>query len=411
MNINSPESSYDIVVVGGGMVGASFAQALSQNLGEHCPKILVVEATAPKAESSAQPSFDARSTALSFGSRKIYESMQLWEKLEQRVSAIHEIQVSDRGRFGSTQLSCDEQGVEALGYVVENTDLGEVLHEQLMASKSIAFLAPAKIEQAVPVQEGMMLDVTEGDQKFAILAGLVVLADGGRSPVCQQLGIEQFKESYKQHAIITNIAFELPHQNIAFERFTETGPLAVLPLREFDGEHRCSIVWTVGADDSEAYLQTDSAEFMSNLQASFGNRLGAITQVGEKFCYPLSLSMAKEQIRPGIVLLGNVAHTLHPVAGQGLNLALRDIEALVLTLGEAISKQQPLGSMATLQAYVEKQEFDQQKAIRFTDSLTKLFSSNNQTNVVTRKLGLLSLELIPAARKTFAEQAMGLVAR
>ena len=147
------------------------------------------------------------------------------------------------------------------------------------------------------------------------------------------------------------------------------------------------------------------------MQNSFGNRLGKVLQVGEKFCYTLSLSLAKEQIRPSLVLLGNVAHTLHPVAGQGLNLALRDIDALVSTLSSAVTQEEPLGDMATLQSYIEEQDFDQQKFIRFTDSLTKLFSSNNQSNVITRQLGLLSLELMPAARKTFAEQAMGLVAR
>ena len=189
------------------------------------------------------------------------------------------------------------------------------------------------------------------------------------------------------------------------------GPLAVLPLRKFNGENRCSLVWTVSAEESAEYMKFDDDEFIAKLQNSFGNRLGKVIQVGEKFCYPLSLSLAKEQIRQSLVLLGNVAHTLHPVAGQGLNLALRDIDALVSTLSSAVTQEEPLGDMATLQSYIEEQDFDQQKFIRFTDSLTKLFSSNNQSNVITRQLGLLSLELMPAARKTFAKQAMGLVAR
>ncbi len=411
MNIQTPANSYDIVVVGGGMVGASFAQAMSQTLKDSCPSVLVVEASEPTTAKELQPSFDARSTALSYGSRKIYESMGLWDQLKSFVSPIHEIQVSDKGHLGSALLSREEQQVEALGYVVENASLGVVLNEHMQTSPAIEFLAPAKISSISPTPDGMELSVSKGEESYGVAASLVVLADGGRSPICQQLGIEQANESYKQHAIISNVSFEQAHHNIAFERFTETGPLAVLPLGKFADENRCSLVWTVEDKNSTEIMELDDEQFVKALQASFGNRLGSITGIGEKFCYPLSLSVAKEQIRPGIVLLGNVAHTLHPVAGQGLNLALRDISALVSVLKQAVVSQEPLGSMKTLQLYVDKQDFDQQKAILFTDSLTKLFSSNKGTNVATRKLGLLSLEIIPAVRKTFAEQAMGLVAR
>ncbi|MDD9890357.1 MAG: 2-octaprenyl-6-methoxyphenyl hydroxylase [Gammaproteobacteria bacterium] len=411
MDIETPAENYDIVVVGGGMVGASFAQALSQSLKEKCPSVLVIEAAGPDTAKELQPSFDARSTALSFGSRQIYESMQLWDGLQDCVTPIHEIQVSDKGRLGSALLNRGEQNVEALGYVVENASLGVVLNARMQTSSVIEFLAPATIENISPVPNGMKLSVSNGEGSYAIHAGLVVLADGGRSPICQQLGIEQAKESYRQHAIISNVSFEQAHNNIAFERFTDSGPLAILPLRNFEGENRCSLVWTVEDENSNALMQFDDEEFIEALQQSFGNRLGRITGIGDKFCYPLSLSIAKEQIRPGIVLLGNVAHTLHPVAGQGLNLALRDISALVDALKQAVVTQESLGSMNTLQSYIDRQDFDQQKAILFTDSLTKLFSSNRGTNVASRKLGLLSLEIIPAVRKSFAEQAMGLVAR
>ena len=408
MDITSPDNSYEIVIVGGGMVGASFAYALSQSFGGTCPSILVVEASAPLSDKFLQPSFDARSTALSFGSRQIFEALNLWQILEPKVSAIHEIHVSDKGRFGSTQLTREELSVEALGYVVENADLGAVLNEKLKVSNHIDFLIPASIQQISPTPGGMDLSISTESKRFNVSANLVVLADGGRSPICKQLGIEQSKESYQQHAIITNITFEEPHNNIAFERFTENGPLAVLPLREFEGENRCSLVWTTAERESENLMGLSESGLISNLQASFGNRLGKLTSIGEKFCFPLSLSIAKEQIRPGLVLLGNVAHTLHPVAGQGLNLALRDIDALVTILKTASENQQSFGSMQTLQTYVNSQKFDQQKVISFTDVLTKLFSSKKLARIATRKFGLLSLELIPAVRKRFTEQAMGL---
>lgn len=409
MDINSPMLNYDVAVIGGGIVGASFVYALSQALLKKCPSILVVEANSPNSASIIQPSFDARSTALSFGSRKIYESMNLWSALEGSVTPIHQIQVSDQGHIGSTYLKREEQNVEALGYVIENLNLGGILNDYMRTSPAISFFAPAKLESIEPSSTGMDISIAKGKETFSVAARLVVLADGGLSPVCKQLGIAQLKKSYKQHAIIANIAFEQPHRNIAFERFTSSGPLAVLPLREVKAENRCSLIWTVEEEKSDIIMESDDDEFISELQACFGSRLGPITNVGKKFRYPLSLSIAKEQIRPGLVLLGNVAHTLHPVAGQGLNLSLRDINTLVSTLERAILNQQALGSINTLQLYLEKQDFDQKKSILFTDSLTKLFSSKKLTNILARNLGLLSLEIIPSTRKSFAEHAMGLI--
>lgn len=411
MEVTVPDNEYDIVVVGGGMVGASFALALSQAVSQQNLTVLVVEATAPNNNLAQQTSFDARSTALSFGSRQIFQKMELWQELGNSVTAIHDIEVSDKGRFGSTKLTREEQGVEALGYVVENAALGTVLNDRLRSSESIGFMAPASIEKVTPKQSGMELILNSNDQQTTVNAALVVLAEGGRSPICNQLGIQQFKENYDQFAIIANIAFENAHQNTAYERFTDSGPIAILPLQVFEGENRCSLVWTLGEEESRQMMQTDEVACIAKLQSIIGNRLGTITQLGTKFCYPLSLSIAKEQVRPGLVLMGNVAHTLHPVAGQGLNLALRDIEALVSSITNALANDCSPGSMKTLQSYVEKQDFDQQKAIKFTDSLVKLFSSDSQSKVIARKLGLLSLELLPSARKRFAEQAMGLTAK
>tara|TARA_B100000686_G_C16787546_1_gene976268 strand:+ start:2243 stop:3478 length:1236 start_codon:yes stop_codon:yes gene_type:complete len=411
MQINSPINNYDIVVIGGGVVGSSFAHALSHNLQTNCPSILLVEATSPKSPSNIQPSFDSRSTAISFGSRKIYEAMNLWSTLEKSATQIHEIKVSDRGHLGSTHLKSEDLNVEALGYVIENANIGAALNEKMLASSTISFLAPAKIESIKPTPDGMELSIAKCKEKFSVAASLIVLADGGRSTICQQLGISQLKQSYRQHAVNVNVAFEKPHRNVAFERFTAAGPLAVLPLRKINNDNRCSVVWVVGEQDSNVIMELDDEEFASELQSFFGSRLGEIINIGQRFAYPLSLSISKEQIRPGLVLLGNVAHTLHPVAGQGLNLALRDISALVSTLERAILDRQALGSMKTLRSYVEKQDSDQQRSILFTDNLTKIFSSNKRANIFLRKLGLLSLEIIPTVRKSFTERAMGLITR
>ena len=406
MQISNPDKFYDLVVVGAGMVGASFCCALENLLRESPISVLVIEAIAPN--NGLESSFDARSTALSFGSRKIFEEFAVWQELGAAVSAIDEIQVSDRGRLGAVSLSAQEQKVDALGYVVENKRLGEVLNARLLGSDKINLLSPAAVSSIKATEGGMLLRLQHGDSDAIVDTSLVVLADGGKSPVCGQLGISQSIERYDQHALIANIVFEKPHNNIAYERFTDTGPLAILPLQAIDGTNRGSLVWTLSVEQAAEFREMNEEQLLSLLQERFGFKLGKITNIGERFVYPLSLSLAKEQVRPGLALLGNVAHTLHPVAGQGLNLALRDARVLVDVLGKAMQQEAALGDMSMLSEYVARQEADQALTTQFTHNITKLFSSNNDAKVWLRKFGLLAIELSPRVRHSLAERAMGL---
>jgi len=406
MQISNPDKFYDLVVVGAGMVGASFCCALENLLRESPISVLVIEAIAPN--NGLESSFDARSTALSFGSRKIFEEFAVWQELGAAVSAIDEIQVSDRGRLGAVSLSAQEQKVDALGYVVENKRLGEVLNARLLGSDKINLLSPAAVSSIKATEGGMQLRLQHGDSDAIVDTSLVVLADGGKSPVCGQLGISQSIERYDQHALIANIVFEKPHNNIAYERFTDTGPLAILPLQAIDGTNRGSLVWTLSVEQAAEFREMNEEQLLSLLQERFGFKLGKITNIGERFVYPLSLSLAKEQVRPGLALLGNVAHTLHPVAGQGLNLALRDARVLVDVLGKAMQQEAALGDMSMLSEYVARQEADQALTTQFTHNITKLFSSNNDAKVWLRKFGLLAIELSPRVRHSLAERAMGL---
>lgn len=408
MQISNPDKFYDLVVVGAGMVGASFCCALENLLRESPISVLVIEAIAPNNGLVKQSSFDARSTALSFGSRKIFEEFAVWQELGAAVSAIDEIQVSDRGRLGAVSLSAQEQKVDALGYVVENKRLGEVLNARLLGSDKINLLSPAAVSSIKATEGGMLLRLQHGDSDAIVDTSLVVLADGGKSPVCGQLGISQSIERYDQHALIANIVFEKPHNNIAYERFTDTGPLAILPLQAIDGTNRGSLVWTLSVEQAAEFREMNEEQLLSLLQERFGFKLGKITNIGERFVYPLSLSLAKEQVRPGLALLGNVAHTLHPVAGQGLNLALRDARVLVDVLGKAMQQGAALGDMSMLSEYVARQEADQALTTQFTHNITKLFSSNNDAKVWLRKFGLLAIELSPRVRHSLAERAMGL---
>ncbi|MFP6825404.1 MAG: 2-octaprenyl-6-methoxyphenyl hydroxylase [Pseudohongiellaceae bacterium] len=431
MRIQLPNKYYDVVVVGGGMVGASFACALRRELNKATDKhrkknkpnderkkdsaeisILVVEAVdqanSPGQASITQPSFDTRSTALSYGSSQILEALGLWQQLSDTTCPIKEIHVSDRGRIGTTRLHHEDHQVDALGYVVENRELGVVLNTVMESATSIHLFCPASISAIKATAAGMDLVVKSDSLEHSISTSLVVLADGGRSPICEQLGIEQQVQDYEQHALIANIGFEKMHRNIAFERFTDTGPLAILPLKSLGKLNRASLVWTLTAQQSAEYMVMAEEELLEILQERFGNRLGKLLHIGEKFCYPLRLSVAREQLRPGLVLLGNVAHTLHPVAGQGLNLALRDVAALASTLRGAVADGADLGSMDVLQQYICKQEFDQKRTIMFTDTITRLFSSNSQGKILARKFGLITIDLMPSIKQGFAEQAMGL---
>ncbi|MFT4886536.1 MAG: 2-polyprenyl-6-methoxyphenol 4-hydroxylase [Pseudohongiellaceae bacterium] len=400
----SPKPSYDIVIIGGGMVGSSFALALTKFIGS--ASILVIDAHEMSKEK--RPSFDDRSTALSFGSSQILSSFGLWDELKKDANKIEKIHVSDKGHIGTTQLSSSDYGIDALGYVIENRVFGKAINNALENASSIDHLAPASVTKLIPTVNGMTVEIEQKNSKTAINASLVVLADGGRSPLCSQLGIGRDVEDYDQHALIANIQFQLPHHNQAFERFTDTGPLAVLPLSSHETKNRASLVWTILDTQAEEYAGFNQCELTNRLQERFGDRLGQISKIGKLNSYPLRLVTAKEQIRPGLALLGNAAHTLHPVAGQGFNLALRDANALVQSLVQAQDQGTPFGDMKALQHYLNSQVKDQQQAILATDTLVRLFSNSSISKSLLRKVGLLSLELAPGFKQGFAKRAMGL---
>ncbi|ALO44819.1 2-octaprenyl-6-methoxyphenyl hydroxylase [Pseudohongiella spirulinae] len=406
--------SYDIVIAGGGLVGGSFALMLAAGLTESA-RILLVD-TQPLAaddRGSIQADFDARSTALSWGSRQIYDKIGLWGQLAPYACAINDIHVSDRGHPGAVRLHNEEMGVEALGYVLENQHLSSVINQALGEQSTIEICAPATVSQARPTPDGMAIQLQVPGGQKQLNTRLLVLADGGRSGLCEQLGIQLDRRPYQQQALVCNVAFEKDHQGQAFERFTDTGPMAILPLNSdshVDSGYRGALVWTLAEDSAADVLQMPDDEFLAALQQRFGWRLGSMRRVGRRALYPLALTLAQEQIRPGLVLLGNVAHTLHPVAGQGLNLALRDASALAKLLTDTINagESAEVGAYARLEAFQQAQDWDQRSTVMFSDLTTRLFSNSQPALVTGRNLGLLMMDLMPPARRWFARQAMGL---
>ena len=391
-------SRFNIAIVGGGLVGASLALRLQAGARARGWKIVLIEPFAPG--ETWQPSYDARSSALSFGTRRIYERLGLWPQISRRAEPIMQIQVSDRGRFGATRLSAMEEGVPALGYVVENAWLGQCLWAGL-DNEVISWRVPAEVRDMQATPGGYRLTL---DDDTELECDLAILADGGRSTLREQLGIAVNHQPYDQHALIANITPSEAHCGQAFERFTEDGPMALLPLPE----NRCALVWTRTAKDTRRLAALDDRSFLSELQEVFGYRLGTLRQVGARHVYPLALIQAEEQVRSHLVILGNAAHSLHPIAGQGFNLSLRDADALADTL---LDSHAPLGDLSTLQVYRDRQRLDQQLTVGFSDKVTRLFGSKQSTIATGRNLGLLGLDLLPPAKRWFARQAMGLGTR
>ena len=406
---------FDIAIIGGGMVGTSLASLLAASQPQL--RIALIEAQ-PFAQSLAksdelhfQSSFDARSTALSFGTAAILRELGLWNILQQHITPIAQVHVSDRGHFLGGVIDAAANNLDAVGYVIENAWLGKVLLGHVQAQANIQCFFPAKVTALTPQLDGALLSVTTDAQTFAIKTSLAVVADGGESAVRRQLGIGTQVREYGQTAIITNVEFSEPHKGVAFERFTDQGPIALLPLGESVNAQQSALVWTLPTADAEAIQSCSDAEFLTHLQERFGYRVGTFTRVAKRYSYPLQLVLAQEQIRSHVVLLGNAAHFLHPVAGQGFNLALRDCACLVETLREGIAEKKSLGDLALLQRYLDKQFLDQQLTIEFSDKLVRLFSNDQLPLIAMRHLGLLSIESIPLIKKQLIAQTMGTAGR
>lgn len=386
---------YDVVIAGGGMVGASLALAL-QPLGL---RVAMVEPVARHAES--QPSFDDRSTALSRSSQRMFEALGVWDAIAEAAAPITAIHVSDRGRFGFAHIDAEEQGVEALGYVVINRVLGGLVADALNAAGGLDVLCPARIVAARLAPEQATVSLDDGR---ALTARLLVAADGAKSAVRSMAGIPVRRTDYGQRAIIGNLQPGTPLASRAYERFTETGPLAILPV----AGGRAAFVWNVPEADAERRLGLDDGAFLAELQQAFGYRLGRFSRVGERASYPLMLTRAARLTAQRVVLVGNAAHGLHPAAAQGFNLGLRDAAALCDCLADAPGD---AGAADLVSRYAKWRRRDQQKLVRFTDGLVRLFGSSAPPLRLARNVAMLGFDLVPGVRRLFARHTMGLAGR
>lgn len=386
---------YDLVIVGGGLVGGSLACAL----GGAGLRVCVVEAVPPTA--ADQPSYDERVIALSWGSRLILDGMGLWSAIAPEAEPIRRIHVSDRGRFGFSRLDARDEGVDALGYVAPARLLGRAITGGL---GHVDLLSPARLVGFRVQPDRVDLEVTGGGESRLLSARLLVAADGGDSGIRKRLDLKVKERSYGHDAVITTITADRPLAGTAFERFTDTGPLAMLPLPG----GRYSVVWTARETETRDLVALSDEAFLERLQARFGYRLGRLSRPGRRIAYPLRLLLTRDPVRPRLVLIGNAAHTLHPVAGQGFNLGLRDVAALAEVVSHAMREGGDPGATPVLEAYRGLRGSDQANVATLTDALARLFVNPWPPLRLARDLGMVGFDLAPGLRHLLARGFMGI---
>lgn len=370
---------YDVVIAGGAMAGATLALAI-EHLSQGALRVAVVEPF--KAQSDQHPGFDSRSIALSYGTVNLLRHLELWSAIEPFSTPIEHIHVSDRSHAGMTDITKHDVGVEALGYVVELADVGRVYQELLTHSTAIDLYCPDSAKHITRTQENVTLELASGE---LLNAKLLVAADGAVSQCCQQIGLELSEHDFDQVAVIANIVTQEPHQGRAFERFTENGPVALLPM----SDNRMSLVWCLRPDDAQIVMELSESEFLERLQQDFGWRLGAMQKVGLRASYPLLLRHRKQNISHRFAIVGNAAQTLHPIAGQGFNLGIRD----VVTLAEELVKQgEDVGSYQGLIRFSRRREADRNETIWLTSSLVHVFSNDLLAMRIGRNTALAAMD-------------------
>lgn len=394
------DSMYDVIIIGGGLVGATLACAL-----QALPlKIAILEAKAWSQEQQP-PSYDDRVLALNYASQQILQAIGLWSALAPEATAIRQIHVSDKNHFGFSRIDNTVLQVPALGYVLPARQLGYQLYQRLTA---VELLAPAQLQHIQCHAEHIEIQVNTQQQQRHLSTRLLVAADGQNSQIRQQLGIAMTQRDYGQTAIIANVTLTQPHCHTAYERFTASGPLALLPLKS---PCNCGLVWSCSAQEAENILSLSESDFLAALQKHFGWRLGQFIQVGQRHAYPLQLLRAQQLVQGRVVIIGNAAHTLHPVAAQGFNLGLRDVAHLAEVIADSWQLYHDVGVASALQRYVAWQQPDIQQMSTLTDTLVRLFTQAHWPFRLARNVGLLAMDALSPLKKQLACRLAGLKTR
>lgn len=400
----------EVVIVGGGMVGLSLALMLAK--ADIQVKLLEAIKYPDYENDQVAPyhsSFDARNTALSRRSVQIYQQLGLWELLQQHATPIMQVHITEQGSFGKARLVAAREKVESFGQVIENAWLGRVLLSQVRQNPLIDLIDGVKVTSLSQDDQFTTIQATrDGIAIEAIRSRLLIAADGRDSFCRQALGVGVDVHDYDQVAIVTAVESTKPHDQVGFERFSALGPLALLPL---PGEYRRSVVWPVKKGTEGEWLGDENDQhFLDALQQTYGDRAGKFIKTGKRFSFPLSQVLAHKQAIGRVILMGNAAHTIHPVAGQGFNLCLRDGHVLVRFIQDQLTQSDDIGDPEMLKAYEQSRLKDQQRVIKFCDNVVRGFSNQNPLLKLIRNTGLIAFDVVPGIKPLVANYAMGLKA-
>ena len=396
-----------VIIVGGGMVGLSLSLMLAK--ANIAVKLLEAVKYPNYDDQNVAPyhsSFDARNTALSRRSVQIYQKLGLWDALQQHATPILQVHITEQGSFGKARLIAEQEKVESFGQVIENAWLGRVLLTQVRQQPLIELIDGVQVTALTQDAEQVHIEAQRGEETLKLESKLLIAADGRDSFCRQAIGVGVDVHDYDQVAIVTTVQTSKPHEQVGFERFSALGPLALLPL---PGEYRRSVVWPVKKGTENEWLgEENDQHFLSALQQTYGDRAGKFEKTGKRFSYPLSQVLAHKQAVGRVILMGNAAHTIHPVAGQGFNLCLRDADVLVRYLVNQLTSSDDLGAPDNLLAYEQARLSDQQRVIKFCDTVVRGFSNQNPLLKLIRNTGLIAFDVIPGVKPLVANYAMGL---
>ncbi|MCU4360505.1 MULTISPECIES: 2-octaprenyl-6-methoxyphenyl hydroxylase [Acinetobacter] len=398
-----------VIIVGGGMVGLSLSLMLAK--ANIAVKLLEAVKYPNYDDQNVAPyhsSFDARNTALSRRSVQIYQKLGLWDALQQHATPILQVHITEQGSFGKARLIAEQEKVESFGQVIENAWLGRVLLTQVRQQPLIELIDGVQVTALTQDAEQVHIEAKRDDEVLKLESKLLIAADGRDSFCRQAIGVGVDVHDYDQVAIVTTVQTSKPHEQVGFERFSALGPLALLPL---PGEYRRSVVWPVKKGTESEWLGDENDQhFLNALQQTYGDRAGKFEKTGKRFSYPLSQVLAHKQAVGRVILMGNAAHTIHPVAGQGFNLCLRDVDVLVRYLVNQLTASDDIGNPDNLLAYEQARLSDQQRVIKFCDTVVRGFSNQNPLLKLIRNTGLIAFDVIPGVKPLVANYAMGLKA-
>lgn len=394
--LRTPTLRTQVLVVGGGMVGLTLASALAGAGIE----VMVLDRDAPEHQQDA--SFDGRTSAIAWGSAQALRGIGIWDGMAEAAEPILEIRVSDGPSLLFLHYRHEEVADHPLGYIVENRDIRRVLFAKLASLEKATLLAPVRLASLQRDARGARARLADG---CVVEAELAIAAEGRHSRLRAEADIAVTEWSYPQTGIVCTIAHEKPHKGVAHERFLPAGPLAVLPMRG----KRSSIVWTEHKSLAPSLLALDDAAFSAELARRFGPSLGPMRIEGPRWSYPLALLHAERYVDERLALIGDSAHAIHPIAGQGLNLGLRDVATLAEILVDAHRLGLDLGDRALLARYQRWRRFDNVAFMVATDALNRLFSNNIPLVRLARDVGLGMVNELPPLRRLFMRHAMGVV--